>query len=86
MHIYGYVYMHIETDISFLHLCKQTKALLAPNSILISEKQIHSTMPHMQGQIYLLNKIDISYSAIGCTSNCSLAHGFMKISHFPTAC
>lgn len=37
-YIYDYVYMHRETDISFLHLFKQIKALLAPNPILISEK------------------------------------------------
>lgn len=56
MCIYAYRLRHIFS----LYLCKQIQVLLAP--ILISAKQIYSTMPHMQGQVCLLNNLNISYN------------------------
>lgn len=72
----GDIYAHI--DISVLYLSRQIKNLFATNPILLSEKQLYSVRPHLQGQICLLNNLNISSYTIGSTNNCSPAHGFME--------
>lgn len=80
MCIYAYRLRHVFS----LYLCKQIQVLLAP--ILISAKQIYSTMPYMQGQVCLLNNLNTSYNTTSHTGNCSPAHWLIKIPLFSTGC
>lgn len=70
--------IYAPTDISVLYLSRQIKNLFASNPVLLSEKQLCSVRPHLQGQICLLNNLNISSYTIGFTSSGSPAHGFME--------